>query len=337
MSQLLENYSLQKLNTFGFDVKSRYFFSFDDEEDLIDLLERNELTGNDVLVVGEGSNLLFIEDYDGLVIYPQNKTLEILQEEDNSIYIRVGAGYNWDKLVEYCVEHEWGGLENLSKIPGNVGASPVQNIGAYGVEVCDCIHSVDIVNIETGDQEILEKHQCEFGYRDSIFKKKYKNLFVVTHVIFELKKNHVPMLSYGYLKDEVVKLGKISISNIRKAVITIRDSKLPDPEILGNAGSFFKNPVISSDDALILKAKYGVMPEYKLANGDVKLAAAWLIDKCGFKGLKEGDVGVHKDQALVLVNYGKGKGMDIVHLANRIRNAVFNEFGIMLEQEVKVV
>ncbi|MGB5990585.1 MAG: UDP-N-acetylmuramate dehydrogenase [Marinifilaceae bacterium] len=337
MSQLLENYSLQKLNTFGFDVKSRYFFSFDDEEDLIDLLERNELTGNDVLVVGEGSNLLFIEDYDGLVIYPQNKTLEILQEEDNSIYIRVGAGYNWDKLVEYCVEHEWGGLENLSKIPGNVGASPVQNIGAYGVEVCDCIHSVDIVNIETGDQEILEKHQCEFGYRDSIFKKKYKNLFVVTHVIFELKKNHVPMLSYGYLKDEVVKLGKTSISNIRKAVISIRDSKLPDPEILGNAGSFFKNPVISSDDALILKAIYGVMPEYKLANGDVKLAAAWLIDKCGFKGLKEGDVGVHKDQALVLVNYGKGKGMDIVHLANRIRNAVFNEFGIMLEQEVKVV
>lgn len=337
MSQLLENYSLQKLNTFGFDIKSRYFFSFDDEEDLIDLFERNELTGNDVLLIGEGSNLLFIEDYDGLVIHPQNKTLEVLQEDDDTIYLRVGAGFNWDEFVEYCVENGWGGLENLSKIPGNVGASPVQNIGAYGVEVCDCIHSVDIVNIETGEQEILEKHQCDFGYRDSIFKKKYKNLFVVTHVIFELRKNSIPILTYGHLKEEVEKLGELTISNVRKAIISIRDSKLPDPKVIGNAGSFFKNPVVSNDDALILKAQYGVMPEYKLENGDVKLAAAWLIDKCGFKGYKEGEVGVHADQALVLVNYGQGKGMDIVHLANKIRNAVFNKFGIMLEQEVKVV
>lgn len=337
MSQLLENYSLKEHNTFGLDVKAKYFFSFEDELDLIELFEKNRFNSNDVLVIGEGSNLLFVDDYKGLVIYPQNKSLEILKDEQDSVYIRVGAGYKWDDLVEYCVSMGWGGLENLSNIPGNVGASPVQNIGAYGVEVCDTIHSVDLVNIETGEQVIFEKHQCAFGYRDSIFKTKYKNLFVVTHVIFELKKNSIPVLSYGHLLDEVKSLGEISIANVRKAVISIRESKLPDPKVLGNAGSFFKNPIVVKEDFEDLIYKYPDMPVYNLENGEIKLAAGWLIEKCGFKAYREGEVGVHKDQALVLLNYGKAKGMDIVLLANTIKNTVFKEFGIMLESEVKVV
>jgi len=337
MSQLLENYSLKEYNTFGFDVKARYFFSFTDEMDLIDLVENNNFTGNDVLVIGGGSNILFVEDYSGIVIYPQNKSLEILQEDDNQIYLRVSAGYNWDDLVKYCVEKGWGGLENLSHIPGNVGASPVQNIGAYGVEVGDLIHSVDVVNIETGEQKIFEKNQCEFGYRDSVFKNKFRNLFVVTHVVFELNKKSEVSLAYGHLQKEVEKIGEASITNVRKAVIAIREAKLPDPKEIGNAGSFFKNPVISIDKANELKNKYADMPEYILESGEVKLAAGWLIDQCGLKGYREGDVGVHKEQALVLVNYGNGTGFDIVKLANKIKNSVFNKFAVMLEQEVKVV
>lgn len=337
MSHLLENYSLQEFNTFGFDVKARNFFSFDDEMDLIELIEKNKFTVNDVLVLGGGSNLLFVEDYQGLVIYPQNKSLEIIQEEDEQIYIRVGAGYDWDDLVAFCVNKGWGGLENLSLIPGNVGACPVQNIGAYGVEVYDCIHSVDVINIETSEQKIFEKQECEFAYRDSVFKNKYKNLFVVTHVVFELNKNPKLNLSYGHLKHEVNNLGEQTIANVRKAVISIRDSKLPNPKILGNAGSFFKNPVVSAEMASKLITKYPEMPVYRLESGDAKLAAGWLIDQCGLKGYRDGNVGVHKDQALVLVNYGDGTGLDIIRLANMIKNSVFKEFAILLEQEVKVV
>jgi UDP-N-acetylmuramate dehydrogenase len=337
MSELLENYSLKQHNTFGLDIKARYFFSFDDELDLIEFLEKNKFSSNDVLVLGEGSNLLFVDDFDGIVIYPQNKTLDILQEEEDSIYIRVGAGYKWDDLVKYCVDKGWGGLENLSHIPGNVGASPVQNIGAYGVEVCDVIHSVDLVNIETGEQVIFENDQCDFAYRDSVFKNKYKNLFVVSHVIFELKKNSKPVISYGHLLDEVKRLGELSISNVRKAVVSIRESKLPNPKDLGNAGSFFKNPIVDREDFIELIAENPQMPVYDLDNGKVKFAAAWLIDQCGFKGYREGDVGVHKDQALVIVNYANAKGLDLILLSNMIKNAVFNKFSVMLEPEVKVV
>lgn len=337
MSQLLDNYSLKEFNTFGFDVTARYFFSFDDEMDLIDLVEDNKLTGNEVLVLGGGSNILFVDDYEGLVIFPQNKSLEIIQEDDEQIYIRVGAGYNWDDLVAFCVEKGWGGLENLSSIPGNVGASPVQNIGAYGVEVCDCIHSIDVVNIETSEQKIFEKKECEFGYRDSVFKNRYKNLFIVTHVVFELSKYAKCNLSYGYLKDEVEKLGEQTISNVRKAVINIRERKLPDTKVLGNAGSFFKNPVVSAELASKLIINYPSMPVYILDSGETKLAAGWLIDQCGYKGFRNGDVGVHSEQALVLVNYGGANGLDIIKLANMIKKSVFNKFAVLLEQEVKVV
>jgi len=337
MSELRENYSLKEHNTFGFDVKSKYFFSFDDEIDLIELLERNNFTANDVLLVGEGSNLLFVEDYNGLVIRPNNKSIEVLKEEDEKVYVRVGAGYNWDEFVDYSISKGWGGLENLSNIPGTVGACPVQNIGAYGVEVGDLIHSVDVINIETAEQRIFESNQCEFGYRDSVFKNKYKNLFIVTHVVFELNKNHKPKIEYGQLQREVELLGDTTIANIRKAVISIRESKLPSPNDMGNAGSFFKNPVVSVDKAGKLKKEYNDMPEYPLESGEIKLAAGWLIDKCGFRGYRKGDVGVHSQQALVLVNYGGARGMDIIQLANLIKNKVFEKFGIMLEQEVRVV
>lgn len=337
MFELVKNYSLKNHNTFGIDVKAKSFFSFDDELDLIHLLKVNNFTANDILTIGEGSNILFSGDYDGLVVFPCNKSIEVLQEDDDVIYVRVGAGYNWDDFVHYCVDKGWGGIENLSNIPGNVGASPVQNIGAYGVEVGNFIHSVDLVNIETAEQEIFLNSQCEFGYRDSVFKNKYKNLFIVTHVVFELFKNHIPVLSYDSLEQKVLEFGEINIENVRKAVISIRNAKLPDPNVIGNAGSFFKNPVVSREVADMLRKQYSNIPEYILDSGEIKLAAGWLIDKCGYKGFRRVNVGVHVNQALVIVNFGGASGMDIILLANEIKNAVFSKFGIMLELEVKVV
>lgn len=337
MAELLENYSLKEHNTFGLDAKCRYFFKFEKEEQLIELISENQLVANNVLVLGGGSNLLFVEDFRGLVIYPEVKGIDIVDENEENILVRVGAGVDWDDFVAYTVEKGWGGVENLSLIPGNVGACPIQNIGAYGVEAADSIYSVEAINIETGEKIEFSNAQCEFGYRNSVFKTEFKNLFVVTYVNFVLSKEFTPILDYGSIKDEVEKLGEESIENVRKAVISIRESKLPDPLIIGNAGSFFKNPVIDEDLADKLRQKYQGMPEYSVDGGRVKLAAGWLIDKCGWKGFRKGDVGVHKDQALVLVNYGSATGIELVSLANDIRKSVFMEFGVNLDMEVRVI
>lgn len=336
MAELLKDYSLKDYNTFGIDVKCNYFFRFENEEELLELIGENQLIGSNVLVLGGGSNLLFVEDYKGLVIYPENKGIDIVDEDEDNVVLRVGAGVDWDEFVEYTVNNNWSGLENLSLIPGNVGASPVQNIGAYGVEVGDSIYSVEAVNIESGEKVEILNEECEFGYRHSIFKTEFKEMFVVTYVNFILNKQFEPKLEYGSIKSETDKLGGPSLGNVRKAVITIRESKLPDPDMVGNAGSFFKNPVVDEGIANMLREKYEGMPEYP-ASGGVKLAAGWLIDKCGWKGYRKGDAGVHKDQALVLVNYGNATGLDIISLANEIKKSVFMEFGVNLEMEVRIV
>ena len=337
MAELLENYSLKKHNTFGLDVKCRYFFKFDRECQLTDLISDNQLLGSDVLVLGGGSNLLFVEDFKGLVIYPDIKGIDVVDENEENVLLRVGAGVDWDDFVAYTVDKGWGGVENLSLIPGNIGASPVQNIGAYGVEAADSIYSVEAINIETGEKVEFSNAQCEFGYRSSVFKTEYKDIFVVTYVNFVLSKQFAPILNYGSIRNEVCKLGTVSIENVRKAVIAIRESKLPDPEVLGNAGSFFKNPVVDEKIVDKLREKYEGMPEYAAPGGGIKLAAGWLIDKCGWKGFRRGDAGVHKDQALVLVNYGNATGIDIISLANDIKKSVFLEFGVILDMEVRVI
>lgn len=336
MAELLEDYSLKQYNTFGLEAKCKYFFSFNTEDELLELIEGNQLLAKNVLVLGGGSNLLFVEDYSGLVLYPQIKGIDIIDEDEDNVVLRVGAGVDWDEFVEHTVSNNWSGLENLSLIPGNVGASPVQNIGAYGVEVGDCIYSVEAVNIENGEKVEFLNEQCEFGYRSSVFKTEFKEMFVVTYVNFILSKKFVPKLGYGSIKDEIEKLGEVSLENLRKAVIAIRESKLPDPEEIGNAGSFFKNPVVDEELAKRLRDKYEGMPEYATPGG-IKLAAGWLIDKCGWKGYRKGDAGVHKDQALVLVNYGNASGMDIIALANDIKKSVFMEFGVNLDMEVRIV
>lgn len=336
MAHLLEDYSLKDYNTFGLDAKCKYFFSFEKEVELQELLHKNPLTGNDVLVIGGGSNLLFSEDYKGLVIYPNIKDIELKDENERAVLVRAGAGVKWDDFVAYAVENSWCGVENLSYIPGNVGASPVQNVGAYGMEAGDSIHSVEAINIETGEKVIFSSDQCNFAYRDSIFKNEYKNLFIVTYVNFVLYKEFVPKLDYGSIAKDAEDLGEISLKNIRKAVIAVRKSKLPEPEELGNAGSFFKNPVVDEQTAERLRKSYSDMPEYKVEEG-IKLAAGWLIDQCGLKGYRQGKVGVHDKQALVLVNYGGATGMEIIKLANYIKKQVFIKFGVNLEQEVRVI
>jgi len=337
MAELLENYSLRQHNTFGLDVKCRYFFRFESEDQLTELMEENQLIANNVLVLGGGSNLLFVEDFKGLVIYPEVKGIDLVDENEDNVLVRVGAGVDWDDFVAYAVDKGWGGVENLSLIPGNVGACPIQNIGAYGVEAADSIYSVEAINIETGEKVLFSNAQCEFGYRSSVFKTEFKNLFVITNVNFALSKIFNPKLNYGSIKNEVEKLGEVTIENVRKAVIAIRESKLPDPEIIGNAGSFFKNPVVDEAFAEQLREKYKGMPEYAADGGGIKLAAGWLIDKCGWKGHRKGDAGVHKDQALVLVNYGNATGIDIISLANDIKKSVFLEFGVNLDMEVRVI
>jgi UDP-N-acetylmuramate dehydrogenase len=290
------------------------------------------------LILGGGSNILFISDFDGLIIHPNIPGIRLVNEERNHIYIEAGAGEKWDDLVSFTVKYDLGGLENLSNIPGKVGASTIQNIGAYGKEAKEYIHLVEGIDLTNGKEIVFSNEDCRFAYRDSIFKNKLKGNIVVTSVVFKLDKFQEYFLDYGILKDEVEKLGTINLANIRQAVINIRGSKLPDPEKLGNAGSFYKNPVVSKDFAEGLRVQHSPIPVYEtLQPGMVKIAAGWLIDQCGWKGYRDGDAGVHKDQALVLVNYGKATGKEIFQLAEKIKTSVFEKFGVELEPEVNVV
>lgn len=336
MTILKENFSLKDYNTFNLDVKCRYYFEYSKKEEIQDFLNKNNITGTQFLVLGSGSNLLFTEDYNGLIIRSQIKGIEIIQEDDNYAYVKVGSGEIWDDFVSWSVENNLSGIENLSAIPGEVGATPIQNIGAYGVEVADTIDKVYALSIEENREVVFSNQHCEFDYRDSIFKNEYKNMFIINHVAFRLNKNHSFKINYGKI-EEALKEKTLNLSNIRETIISIRDSKLPDPKLLGNAGSFFKNPIVSKEKLEKLKEKNPEIPAYEIDDTKTKIAAGWLIEKTGWKGKNIGNVGVHQDQALVIINNGGAKGLDILMLANKISKSVFMKFGIKLEMEVKAI
>jgi len=337
--QIFKNYSLRDYNTFGIDAYAKYFAAFNSVDDLQSLLQSGEYKNEPKLFLGGGSNILFTKKFDGLVLKNEIDGIKIIHEEEKYIYVKVGAGVNWHQFVLYCIHKNLAGVENLSLIPGNVGASPMQNIGAYGVEIKDVFFSLEAYQVLENRIITFTLNDCEFGYRESVFKKKYKDQFVILDVTFRLNKIPHYNISYGAIEDELKKMQveKLSIKAISDAVINIRTSKLPDPKIIGNAGSFFKNPEINSQRLEHLLLTEPAMPSYKITDNSFKIPAGWLIEKCGWKGYRNGDVGCYDKQALVLVNYGNARGSEIFNLSEEIRKSVYNEFGIMLQREVNII
>jgi UDP-N-acetylmuramate dehydrogenase len=333
-----ENYSLKNLNTFKIDVRSRYLSEVNSLQDIYNIIDDKIFKKNKHLVLGGGSNVLFTKDFDGLTILNRLKGIEVVNEDANHIYVKGNAGEIWHLFVLHCVNNNWGGLENLSLIPGCVGAAPMQNIGAYGVEIKDTFYQLEAIEIATQKLVTFNKSDCEFGYRESIFKNKAKNQYIITSVTFKLDKSPRFNTSYGAIEQELekMKVTELTIKNISQAVINIRKSKLPDPNQIGNAGSFFKNPVISYNQFNHLKEKYPQIVSYPADNG-VKIAAGWLIEQCGWKGFREKDYGVHQNQALVLVNYGSATGTEIYQLSEQIIQSIKDNFGITLEREVNII
>lgn len=334
-----ENISLQPYNTFGIDKKARFFYVVNTLEELRDGLHYAKTHALNVLILGGGSNILLTSDWDGLVLFNQLRGIEILQEDENHVWVEAGAGENWHAFVMHCLENNWGGLENLSLIPGTVGASPMQNIGAYGVEIKDSFISLQALNRESLTVEVFDSEACQFGYRESIFKNTHKDKYIILSVQFKLtKQNHLLHTSYGAIQATLESKGinTPTIQEISNAVIEIRSSKLPDPKVIGNAGSFFKNPTIYSHQFQQLQKSYPDIPSFPTEQG-VKIPAAWLIQQCGWKGKAIGAIGVHKDQPLVLVNFGGGDGKAIVQLSKDIQASVFDKFGIMLHPEVNFI
>ncbi len=338
-SHIKEDFSLHSFNTFHIDAVARYFTEVDNIETLKELISSGQLDDKPLLIVGGGSNLLFTGNFKGIVVHLINKGIEIISRSDDSVIVKASAGENWHEFVTYCVKQGFGGIENLSLIPGNVGSCPIQNIGAYGVEVKDTILSVDAVDLHTGELLNFSNKECRFGYRDSIFKRDLKGKFAVCSVTFQLKLNPVVQLEYGAITQELSEMGieNPTIADVSKAVCSIRHSKLPDPKMLGNAGSFFKNPTVDEKFAEKLAETFPKLVSYPLGKEKVKLAAGWLIEQCGWKGFRDGDAGVHEKQSLVLVNYGNATGSNILTLAHRIQNSVYERFGVKLEMEVNVI
>lgn len=338
MIRFSENYSLKNYNTFGIEAKASFFFEFTELDDLTEFLQSNSSWKEEpIFLLGGGSNLLFVDDYKGLIIHPNVPGVEVIRENRNQVWVEVGAGEDWDRFVDYCVKSQYYGLENLSLIPGTVGAAPVQNIGAYGVEVQDFVDTVNGFDLKTMTTYSVPAEQCQFEYRNSIFKNELRNRFIVTSVVFRLEKFPDFKLDYGTLKAEVEKRGELNPHHVREAVVAIRQSKLPDPLELGNAGSFFKNPVVDHDFAEKLKAVNPEMPNYPTVDGKIKLAAGWLIEQCGWKGYRKGDAGVHENQALVLVNYGSASGRDLYLLSQEIQQSVKDKFAVELEPEANIL
>jgi UDP-N-acetylmuramate dehydrogenase len=329
------NISLRNYNTFGLDYKADRFDSIRSEEEGTDFIKTLNRS-SPLLVLGGGSNMLFVSDFPGTIIHPEIGGTDIHGKSENHVIISAGAGVVWDDLVAWCVENGFGGLENMSLIPGCVGASPVQNIGAYGVEVRESVTKVRAISLSDGLIREFSNNECLFGYRDSIFKGELKGKYLITKVFFRLSTKHQFNLGYGTLNDEVHKAGEVSLKTIREAVINIRRNKLPDPAITGNAGSFFRNPVISNEKAAELKDKYPGIPLYNETSGGMKVAAGWLIEQCGWKGKRIGDAGVHDKQALVIVNHGNATGRDIFKLSESVRKSVGDKFGIDLQREVEI-
>lgn len=332
-----KNISLQPFNTFGIDVKAAYFSRFSSTEELSMLFkETKELP---FVIIGGGSNLLLTSDFNGIVLRNEILGKTILEETADSVLVKIGSGENWHEFVLWAVENDFGGVENLSLIPGSVGASPMQNIGAYGVEIKDVFEHLLAYHIESGETHQFSLEDCQFGYRESVFKRSLKNQYVITEVCFRLEKNRKVNTTYGAIEQELQKMGVSSptIRDVSNAVISIRQSKLPNPAELGNAGSFFKNPVVDAKIADSILEKFPSAPVYLAENGKKKLAAGWLIEQAGWKGKTIGTCGVHKLQALVLVNYGGSTGNQIYHLSTAIITDIQEKFGVTLEREVNIL
>jgi UDP-N-acetylmuramate dehydrogenase len=338
-----ENFSLKKYNTFGIDATAKYFAAFKAIPELDELFEDYKPSAFGLspgtLILGGGSNILFTGNVDGLVLKNDIKGIEIVDEDENVAYVRAGAGENWHQFVLFCIGKNFGGVENLSLIPGNVGASPMQNIGAYGVEIKDVFHSLEAYHIKEKKIVSFNLNDCAFGYRESVFKGKYRNEFVITNVTYRLQK--IPRYNVSYVailqELEAMQIKELSIQAISQAIINIRTSKLPDPAIIGNAGSFFKNPEISNADFRKLKMNFPAIVGYDIGNDKIKLAAGWLIEQCGWKGYRKGDAGCHSRQALVLVNYGRATGEEIYALSEDIIVSVVEKLGVLLQREVNII
>ena len=331
------NHNLKQYNTFGFEVTARYYAEPSSVEEAKEVVAEAHRLKIPVLVLGGGSNVLFTKDYDGLVIKPAMMGIDVLHQCDQKVSISVGAGVVWDDLVEWCVARNWGGLENLSHIPGSVGAAPVQNIGAYGAEVKDVVKEVHGFYLETIQSFSLSVTECVFGYRSSVFKTTLKDKTLITHVVFNLSTTPQPNTRYGQIEQELQNYPDRSIQSVRHAITSIRSQKLPDPQKIGNAGSFFKNPVVAESLALQIKAAFPQIPLYEAHTGSYKLPAAFLIEKAGWKGVRRGNVGVHGDQPLVLVAFEGATGAEVVTLSTQIQESVKERFGVWLEPEVNLL
>ena len=328
-------YSLLPYNTFGIDVSASRFLEYASVAELKEYIAQGAVT-TPFLHIGGGSNLLFTKDYDGLILHSRIGGIEVTAEDSQTVSLRVGAGVVWDDFVACCVEHGWYGAENLSLIPGEVGASAVQNIGAYGVEVKDLITAVETVNVQ-GYGRVYSVEECEYAYRSSIFKRPENKSVFVTYVRFRLSKEERYTLDYGTIRQELAKYPAPTLHIVRKVIIEIRESKLPDPKVMGNAGSFFMNPIVAKEKLEALQRDYPRIPYYELPDGRVKIPAGWMIDQCGWKGKSLGPAAVHDKQALVLVNRGGAKGSDIVALSDAVRASVRDKFGIDIHPEVNVI
>lgn len=337
--EIENNISLKPYNTFHIEAIAKHFAKAGNVAEIKELLEDSEKKNEKILVLGGGSNILFRGNFEGLVIKNELKGIELVKADSDHIYIKAQAGENWHQFVMHCINNDYAGAENLSLIPGNVGASPMQNIGAYGVEVKEIFHQLEAYHIKEKKLITFSQTDCEFGYRESVFKKKYRDEFVILNVTYKLNKTPTFNISYKALEEELERrnISQLSIKAISDAVIHIRQSKLPDPEEIGNAGSFFKNPEISRQHYELLKSKHPEVPSYKLTDDLYKVPAAWLIEQCGWKGYRKGDAGCHIKQPLVLVNYDKASGKEIYDLSSDILESVKEMFGIELSREVNVI
>ena len=335
-----ENASLQRLNTFGIQVKARYLVHINSQDELSELTKEPIFTQVPRLILGGGSNILFTKDFDGLVMKVDILGKRVVSETDETVLVDIGAGEVWHSLVLYCIDKDWGGIENLSLIPGTAGAAPIQNLGAYGVEIQKVVEYVDGMDLITGDHRRFTHGECQFGYRESVFKHDLREKFFISSITLRLsKKYHQFATHYGAIR-EVLDRNKITHPTIREvsdAVISIRRSKLPDPSVIGNAGSFFKNPTVDRAVAETIRKSYPNIPLYQVDNQNVKIPAGWLIEQCGWKGKQVGRVGVHEQQALVLVNLGGGNGEEIFQLATKIQESVGKKFGVSLMTEVNII
>jgi UDP-N-acetylmuramate dehydrogenase len=332
--KIQQNISLKPYNTFGIHTNAKRFITLNSIKELKEIIAAEK----SIFLLGGGSNILLTGDVEKLVIHLNTKGIIVNDFDENEVLVTAEAGENWHELVLWCVSQNYGGLENLSLIPGNVGTSPIQNIGAYGVEIKDVFQQLEAIDIETGKTRIFTNADCDFGYRNSVFKNELKGKFIILNVTFKLtKKNHNINISYGAIKDLLTDKENPSINEIADAVIAIRQSKLPDPKEIGNSGSFFKNPVISSDLFKELSEQHPEIPHYRISENEIKIPAGWLIEQCGFKGKRFGDAGVHEKQALVLVNYNNATGKEIYDLAQKIQQKVMETFKISLEIEVNII